>query len=299
MKKKLFLLVCLSVVAMFEATAQELNCRLQINTQQITGTDKAIYDNFKKSVESFMNSTQWSNLQLRNNEKIECSMVFVFKTRQGDTHTCDVQIQSQRPVYGTTLTTSLLNMREEITFEFPENKVLTYNEALIDDNLTATLAFWSYIILGLDFDSFSKMGGTPFFQKAQEIENMAQGSLGVLWTGQEDKNHWGWANALSDENQPAMRLLSYEYHRIGLDEMHKDAEKGRSQITQSLTALKTAKQAKPRSPLLANFIDTKADELINIYSKAPAQEKQNVFTLLTDIYPASGNRLQGIKTRQQ
>lgn len=299
MKKILFLIVCMMVFALPETTAQELNCRLQINTQQISGTDKAIYDNFKKSVESFMNSTQWSNLQLRNSEKIECTMVFVFKGREGDTHTCEMQIQSQRPVYGTTLTTSLLNMREDVTFEFPENKVLTFNEALVDDNLTATLAFWSYVILGLDFDSFSKLGGTPFFQKAQEIANMAQGSLGELWVGQEDKNHWGWINALTDENQPAMRILSYNYHRNGLDEMQKDAEKGRMQITQSLFELKAAKQVKPRSPLLANFLDTKTDELINIYSKATVQEKLNVLNLLTEIYPASGNRLQGIKTRQQ
>jgi hypothetical protein len=287
------------VFALPNAITQELNCRLQINSRQIAGTDNTIYENFKKSVETFMNSTQWSNLQLKNNEKIECSMVFVFKAREGDTHTCEMQIQSQRPVYGTTLTTSLLNMKEDLEFEYAENKVLTFNESLIDDNLTATLAFWAYVIIGLDFDSFSKYGGTVFFQKAQEIANMAQGSLGELWAGQEDKNHWGWINALTDENQPAMRTLSYNYHRNGLDEMHKDPEKGRLQITQSLSELKAAKQVKPRSPLLANFLDTKADELINIYSKATVQEKQNVYNLLTEIYPASGNRLQGIKSRQQ
>jgi hypothetical protein len=299
MKKLSLLIFNMFLFVLPYINAQELNCRLQINTQQITGTDKAVYDNFKTNVESFMNSTQWSNLQLKTNEKIECSMVFVFKKRDGDSHTCELQIQSQRPIYGTTLTTSLLNMKEDITFNYTENEVLTYNESMIDDNLTATLAFWAYVIIGLDFDSFSKYGGTVFYQKAKDIAGMAQGSLGELWTGQEDKNHWGWINALTDENQVSIRTLLYNYHRNGLDEMYKDVEKGREQITQSLTELKAVKKNKPRSPLLSNFIDTKADELANIYSKAPAQEKLNVYNMLSEIYPASSNRLQAIKTRQQ
>lgn len=284
--------------AMPELKAQELRCRVQVNTQQISGTDKATYENLRKSVETFMNDTHWSNLQLSNNEKIECSLMFIFKSRDGDTHDCELQIQSQRPVYGTTLTTSLLNMREEFKFDFHENQVLNFNETSIDDNLTATLAFWAYVIIGLDFDSFSKLGGTPFFQKAKDIVSIAQGNLGDMWKGQEDKNHWGWSNVLSDENQPAMRVLSYNYHIKGLDEMYSDAEKGRANITEALSGLKEYKQLKPKSPLLSNFLEAKADELINIYSKASAQEKQQVYDLLTGIYPASGNRLEGIKTKQ-
>lgn len=278
--------------------AQELNCKVQINTEQITGTDKAVYENLKNVVEEFMNTQQWSNLKLTNSEKIDCSVSFIMKIRNGNTHTCDFQIQSSRPVFGTTYSTSLLNTREELTFDYQENQPLTYNETSIDNNLTATLAFWAYIMLGLDFDSFSKLGGTPFFQKAQDITSIAQGSLGDNWKAQEDKNHWGWINALSDENQPAMRILSYNYHRLGLDVMYQTVVDGRTQITTALSALKDAKQVKPRSPLLSNFIDTKADELMNIYTKATAQEKQSVFDLLTGVYPASANRLQGIKTKK-
>jgi hypothetical protein len=298
MKFKLHTVVTFSLLTvLLPLKAQELDCKVQVNSQQISG-DRAIYDYFKTTVESFMNSNQWSNLQLKKNEKISCSMNFIFKKREGDSHTCEFQLQSQRPVFGSTLTTSLLNIREDITFEFSENQVLTFNQTLIDNNLTATLAFWAYIIIGMDFDSFSKLGGTPFFQKAQEIASVAQGSLGDLWKGQEDKNHWAWINVLTDENQPTLRILSYDYHRTGLDEMYKDVEKGRSSISQSLNTLKTAKQIKPRSPMLSNFIDTKADELVNIYSKASAQEKVNVYNLLTEIYPASSNRLQGIKNNR-
>ncbi len=277
--------------------AQELNCKVQINTEQISGTDKAVYENLKSAVQEYMNTTRFSSVQLSNTEKIDCSILFVFKSRDANNHTCDFQIQSSRPVYGTNYTTSLLNFREQLTFEFQESQTLTFNETTITDNLTATLDFWAYIILGLDFDSFSKLGGSPLFQRAQDIVSLAQGSMGDNWKAQVDKNHWGWANVLTNENQPEMRLLSYQYHRLGLDVMYEKADEGRLKIYASMDNLKPAKQFKPGSPLLSNFIETKSDEIINIYSKAGNQEKQAVYDLLSSIYPASTNRLQGIKTK--
>jgi hypothetical protein len=295
---KCFLLSAVLLFGGLSVYAQELNCKVQVNTEQIAGTDKAVYENLKSAVQEYMNTTKFSNVQLSNSEKIDCSILFVFKSRDANTHTCDFQIQSSRPVYGTNYTTSLLNFREQITFDFQESQTLTFNETTISDNLTATLDFWAYIILGLDFDSFSKLGGSPFFQRAQEITSMAQGSMGDSWKAQVDKNHWGWANVLSNENQPEMRLLSYQYHRLGLDVMYEKPDDGRAKIFASLDNLKPAKQFKPGSPLLSNFIETKADELINIYSKASTQEKQAVYDLLSSIYPASTNRLQGIKTKK-
>lgn len=293
-----FLLLILLFTGGLSVYAQELNCKVQINTEQISGTDKAVYESLKTVVQEYMNTTRFSNAQLSNTEKIECSILFIFKTRDANTHSCDFQIQSSRPVYGTNYSTSLLNFREQLTFDFQENQTLTFNETTISDNLTATLDFWAYIILGLDFDSFSKLGGSPFFQRAQDITSMAQGAMGESWKAQVDKNHWGWVNVLSNENQPEMRQLSYQYHRMGLDIMYEKPEEGRAKIYASLENLKPAKQFKPGSPLLSNFLDTKADEIINIYSKANVQEKQGVYDLLSNIYPASSNRLQGIKTKK-
>lgn len=294
--KKGLLLVTVLWVFLGQVKSQEFNCRVQINAQQLTGTDKSVVESFRSSVETFMNDQAWTNLQLTRQERLECSMMFIFKKREADTYTCDFQLQLQRPVYGSTLTTSLLNMREELTFDYQQNQVFQFNETNLDGNLMATLAFWSYVMLGLDFDSFSRQGGTPFFQKAQDIAGQAQGAFGELWKAQEDKNHWGWINALTTETQVQLRQLSYEYHRLGLDVMHQDPEKGKAAITQALTYLKPVKQARPGSPLLPNFLDTKADELANVYSKATAVEKQRIFDLLNEIYPASSNRLQGIKT---
>lgn len=282
-----------------KASAQEFNCQVTVNHQQITGSDKGIYDVFKTSVESFMNQTQWTQMRLQPNEKIDCNLMFVFKTRNESEHSCELQIQSNRPVYGSTLKTSLLNTRLNITFEYTENQTLVFNQTMIDQNLTATLAFWAYVMLGLDSDSFSPMGGTVFFQQAQNIVQLAQGSLGELWKGQEDRNHWGWISDLVDENQSQMRQLSYAYHRNGLDRMHQDVNQARAEITKQLDVLKVVKQQKPRSPILANFLDTKADELANIYSKAEISEKRRVHVLLSDIYPASSNRIQPIMSRKE
>lgn len=295
MKKSVWLCMLFSVLPWL-ASAQEFNCRVQINTQQLTNTDKSVLESFRSSVENFMNTQAWTNLQLNRQERLDCSMMFIFKKREGETYTCDFQLQLQRPVFGASLTTTLLNMREELSFDYQQNQVFQFNETNLDGNLMATLAFWSYLMLGLDFDSFSRLGGTPFFQKAQDIAGLAQGTYGDLWKAQEDKNHWGWINALTSESQVQLRHLSYEYHRLGLDVMHQDVEKGKVAITQALTYLKPVKQVRAGSPLLSNFIDTKADELVNIYSKSSAVEKQRVFDLLNDVYPASGNRLQGIKT---
>jgi len=295
---KRFLLTTVLLIGGTFLFSQELNCKVQVNTEQIPGTDKAVYENLKQVVQEYMNTTRFSSLQLSNSEKIDCSILFIFKSRDGNNHTCDFQIQSSRPVYGSNYTTTLLNFREQLTFEFQENQTLTFNETTVTDNLTATLDFWAYVILGLDFDSFSKLGGSPFFQRAQEITSIAQGSMGDAWKAQVDKNHWGWINMLNNENQPEMRLLSYQYHRLGLDIMYEKPDEGRANIYTALENLKPAKQFKPGSPLLSNFIETKADELINIYSKANAQEKQGVYDLLNGIYPASSNRLQGIKTKK-
>lgn len=294
--RRLLLLVLLLSGIVHTMVAQEFNCRVQVNTQKIAGTDKTIYEGFRTTVESFMNTQAWSNLQLSRNERLDCTLLFIFTSRKNNTFTCDFQIQLQRPVYGSSLMTSLLNMRESLTFDYQENQTLTFNPTSIDGNLIATLSFWSYIMLGLDFDSFSKLGGAPFFQRAQDIVGLAQGSYGELWKAQEDKNHWGWVNALTSDNQQPMRLLSYTYHRQGLDVMHQDLEQGRTAITQSLSQLKPVRQIKSGSPLLANFIETKADELINIYSKAEMEEKQHVYNLLNEVFPASSNRLQAIKS---
>jgi hypothetical protein len=295
MQLRFVLFLILSLVISYQAQAQEFNCKVQVNTQQMPGTNKNLFEEIRSSVESLMNTQQWTDTEYESQEKLGCSMLFIFKKKSGNTLTCDFQIQLQRPVYGTTLTTTLLNFQEELVFDYQENQVLRYNGPSSDDNLMATLTFWAYVMLGLDADSFSNLGGTIYYKRAQDVVSQAQGSLGILWKAREDKNHWAWLNALTNENHPEMRQQTYKYHRLGLDVMYKDPEKGRTQISQSLNLLRLEKDSNPKSPLLSNFIDCKLNELISLYSQAESREKSEVFTILTSTYPTMTSRLQRLK----
>ena len=293
---KRWLALALTVLtAVSWGSAQELNCRVQVNTDQISGTDKAVYESFQRAVTEFMNNRQWSEAPIGKNERIDCTLAFIFASRSDDVHQAEMQVMSRRPVYGTNYTTALLNVRTSIEFTFQDNQQLEFNANNLDNNLTAVLAFWAYVILGMDFDSFAPLGGTAFLQAAQELVSTAQGVLGDLWKAHGDsKNFWAWADALNDENQKALRMLNYHYHRLGLDVMSTDVEKGRSAITASFDALPAVKDRYPQSPLLSNLADSKMDEWISLYSKAGATEKKKVSELLSDIWPGQANRLQQI-----
>jgi hypothetical protein len=280
------------------ALAQELNCRVQVNSDQIGGTDKAVYESLRNAVTAFMNERQWSNAPIAQNEKIDCNLLFIIQSSENNVHKSELQIQSRRPVFGSSYTTSLLNIRQSLEFEYLENQQLEFNETNLQSNLTATLAFWTYIVLCMDFDSFAPYGGERFLTKASDIVSQAQGFLGDNWKANEDdKNCWGWTNALNDENQKPMRLLNYNYHRQGMDLLHQDAAAARKKITDSFKVLEEVKRLNPSSPLLSNLADSKIEEWIQLYSKAESKEKQEVFDLLSFIYPGQSNRLQAIKNQ--
>ena len=276
--------------------AQELNCRIQLNTDQIGGTDKAVYESFKNSLTEFLNTRQWMGAKLGRYEKIDCSFNFIFQKTEGSEHTVEMQVQSRRPVFNSTYTTTLLNARQGLEFTYQEGETLEFNPNVIDNNLTATITFWVYLILGMDFDSFAPYGGEVFFQAAQDIVNQAQGTLGDNWKAHDDeKNCWGWMDALMSESQKPMRLLNYQYHRLGLDVMADKVDEGRAVITKGFEVLDEIKRVDTKSPLLSNFADAKLDEWVQIYSKAGDTEKQKVYDRLVYIYPGQSQRLEAIK----
>lgn len=277
------------------AWGQELNCRIQVNADRIGGTDKVVYEQFKNAVTEFLNNRQWSSAPMARNERIDCNMMFIFQQTEGSHHQVELQVQSRRPVFNSNYQTSMLNVRQLIEFDYLENQPLEFNASQLDNNLTATLAFWVYIILGMDFDSFSLYGGEPFFTMAQEIVSQAQGVLGDNWKSHSDeKNCWDWINALTSENRQAMRKWNYTYHRQAMDRMYDNMEQARATILESLKVLEEEKRIDARSPLLSNLSDTKLDEWIQLYAKAPTEEKTQVLDLLNFVYPGQSNRLQAI-----
>lgn len=296
MRKNLLICILCLLIGSLCLKAQELNCRVQINTDQIGGTDKAVYESFKNNLTEFLNTQHWTELTFGRQEKIDCGFMFIFQKTEDNVHTVELQIQSRRPVFNASYVSPILNLRQSLEFEYQEGQTLEYNPNNISDNLTATIVFWVYFIMGMDFDTFSPKGGEFFFQQAQHIVTQAQGSLGDNWKAHADDNNcWSWMDAITNETQQVYRQLAYQYHRLGLDMMYDNMEEARANVGKALTLLETIKNNDARSPLLSNFSDAKLDEVIQIYSKAPQKEKDSIYDLLVQLYPGQSGRIEAIK----
>ena len=277
--------------------SQELNCNVEINSDKISGTDKGIFTTLQTAITEYMNNTQWSNAQFLANERIECKMFFTISSFDGTTMAGDLQVQSTRPVYNSTYTTTLINFKDSnVEFTYQENEPLVFSENSMESNLTAILNFYAYMILALDFDSFSPNGGQMYYDKAENVVTMAQSSGEKGWKAFEDnKNRSAVLSAFTDNSTKGIRTLLYDYHRKGLDEMVLSPDKGKAVITKSLAVLKQIYDVSPMSVALSMFKDAKLDELVNVYSKSNLTEKQSVYELLYPLYPTERERLDKIK----
>ena len=299
LKKTVALLaILLGVVGVY---AQELNCTVEINTDKINGTDKAVFSTLQTAITEYMNNTQWGNAQFLVNEKIDCKLFFTIASVEGTKMTGDLQVQSSRPVYNASYTTTLINFKDtNIEFEYQENEPLVFNINAMESNLTAILNFYAYMILAIDFDSFAPNGGDFYYERAANVVQLAQSSGETGWKAFEDtKNRSAVLSAFTEKNTSAIRSLLYDYHRKGLDEMVLSPDKGRATITKTLNILKQIYDVAPMSVVLSMFKDAKLDELVNIYSKSNITERQTVYELLYPLYPTERERLNKIKEEQK
>ncbi|MBR1934658.1 MAG: DUF4835 family protein [Muribaculaceae bacterium] len=289
-------------VAMASATAsaEELNCQVEINAQKVANANKEIFNTLQQAISEYMNTTQWTDAQFYTNEKIDCKLFFTIATYDDATGKMegDLQIQSTRPVYNSSYTTTLINFKDtKISFLYQENEPLVFNEMEMQSNLTAILNFWAYMIIAIDFDSFGLEGGEPYYEKAANVVRLAQSSGETGWKMfEDDKNRSAVLSAYTDKTTSLIRTIIYNYHRMGLDQMVTSVDKGRQVITQALTVdLKKIYDASPMSVSLSMFKDAKLDEIVNIYSKANQTERDNVYESLYQLFPADNTRLEKIK----
>lgn len=278
-------------------SAQELNCTVEVNAQKIEGGSKSVFQTLQEAMTEYMNETKFSNATFANNEKLDCRIFLTVSEYTDDRITGDLQVQLSRPVFNATYTTTLFNFKDNrISFEYREGEPIIFNETNIENNLTAILNYYAYLFLAIDFDSFSLQGGQPFYERAESIVQSAQSLGEVGWKAFEDpKNRNGVLSSYTSPSTSVIRQLLYNYHRKGLDEMVTSPDKGRAAITESLKAIETIYKADPMSSALSIFRDSKMDELVNIYSKAPQTERETVYKLLQPIYPAENDRLQKIR----
>lgn len=279
------------------AHAQELNCTVEVNSSQVSGTNKSVFETLQSAINDYMNTTVFSNMQFAANEKIDCRLFFTIKEVDNDKLIGDLQIQSTRPVYNTNYTTTLINFKDsKIEFNYQEGEPLVFNLQNMESQLTAILNFYAYLILAVDCDSFAPKGGEPYFDRLKVIVQQAQSSGESGWKAFEDtKNRSAVLSSFTEPATAGIRDLMYNYHRKGLDEMSLSPDKGRSVITQSLDNLTKIYDAAPMSVALSMFKDAKLDELVNVYSKAPQDERQKVYDLLQPIYPTENSRLEQIR----
>ncbi len=281
--------------------AQELQAKITINHAQISGTEKSVFDNLQQTLEQFVNDRQWTHLQFQKNERIVCNFnlqVTKYDKDQG-IFTCKATIQANRPVYNSAYTSTLYNnVDENFTFKFAEFDQLEFNEEQIDNQLTALFAYYAYLLIGLDLDSFSPKGGEDVLQRCMNLTNNAQNLDYPGWKAfDNDRNRFAIINDYLDGSMEPFRQLQYDYYRKGLDEMANNVERGRTEITTALeTGLKKAKENRPLSMLPQIWTDYKKDELANIYKgKGTQKEKETVFEILTSINPSQNKYWDQIK----
>ncbi|MDY6300562.1 MAG: DUF4835 family protein [Bacteroidales bacterium] len=301
--KKTLLLMMVVLMCAFTTAAQEeateLNCEVEVNSDKISNGSRDVFNELKQAITDYMNTTKWTNATFGTNEKIYCKLMLTLSSWDNATGAMegDLQIQSQRPVYNSSYTTAVINFKDtKVKFFYETGQQLVFSELEMEDNLTAILNFWAYMIIAMDFDTFELNGGDPYYERAAQIVRLAQSSGESGWKAFEDNtNRSAVLSAFTEKQTSPIRQILYDYHRMGLDQMVVTVDKGRSAITHTLENLAKIYDVAPMSVCLTMFKDAKLDELINVYSKANTTEKETVYEMLYQVYPSDNTRLEQIK----
>ena len=294
-------LLIIAVLCAAYCGAQELQVKITINSQAVEGSNKSDFENLQGALQQFMDDRQWTELQFQKNERIVCNFNITVTKYDKDNHrfTCNALIQANRPVYNSAYTTTLYNNKDaDFNFDFTPFDQLNFTDEVIDNQLTALMAYYAYLIIGLDLDSFSPLGGTDVLMRCMQLVNNAQDLGFPGWKAFENsRNRFAIINDYLEGAMQPFRKLQYDYYRTGLDEMANNAERGRTNITTALeNDLKKAHEDRPMSMLPQIWTDYKKDELANIYKgKGTQKEKQSVYDILFRINASQNNSWEQIK----
>ncbi len=298
------LLIAIALLLLLPAPdvhGQELEAKININHSKVQGTDASVFDNLKQTLEQFVNERQWTALQFQKNERITCNFnITVDKYVQAENRfECTATIQANRPVFNAAYTTTIYNNTDKnFQFSFAQFDQLNFNDETVDNQLTALFAYYAYLIIGINLDTFSPLGGTDVLQRCMYLVNNAQDLGFPGWKSFEDsRNRFAIINDYLDEAMKPFRQLQYDYYRKGLDEMANNVERGRTEVTTAIeNGLKKAHEDKPLSLLPQIWTDYKKEELANIYKgKGTQKEKESVYDILFSINASQNNSWEKIK----
>ena len=300
MQKITLLLVMLSLS--LAVRTQELKCTITVRHQQVQGTNTNVFEALKKSSEDLLNTTRWTNLTYKPEERIECSMSIVVKSYENGIMDCELLVQARRPVWGSNYNTTILNFRDpSVKFAYQDFDALIVNQSF-DKNLVAILAYYSYVIIGYSLDSFQKLGGNDAFSQAENIVNISQSRSEPESAGWRafDKNgkRYELINNLLDERFGKFRQYFYDYHRLGLDMMSSNVDNGRAKIAEGLTSLEEINRLQPQAQAIISFIDAKKEEIVSLFAKHGTDEERNrVYNIMTTVNPSASTVYEKIKEK--
>lgn len=298
MMKKVILISLLLFLYSF-SKAQELNTRVSINTPKLQTVDPKVFKTLENTIREFMNNTKWTEDEFQPSERIDCNITINIKEELGPTaFTSELFIQASRPVFGSGYKTVILEHKDDkFNFTYEEFQPLEYIESAYVSNLTSVLAFYAYYILGLDYDSFSQLGGAPYFQQANNIMNtVPQGLDG--WSAMENptnRNRYWMIESILNPRSTPLREASYLYHRGGLDFMAESKEKGLEGMVNALTKVRNVNTAYPNALAVRMFVNAKSDEIIDIMLGAPSNQRRSVYSVMIKIDPAKASKYTPIR----
>ncbi len=295
--RNLLLIALLIVLSIPTAMAQELNCSVSVISPRIQSSDKRIFTTLQTSIMEFINNTKWTNDKIKNEEKIECSIQIEIEERVGtDEFKASIQVSSRRPVFGTSYNSPVLNYKDDdFNFGYVEFQPFEYNDGQVNPNLVMVLAFYAYTIIGFDYETFSPLGGSPYFAKAQAIVANSANAPEPGWKAFEGLRNRFWL--MENVNNPIykpIRQFYYDFHRKGLDVMTKKTDESARVIATSLEKLRRVHADKPLSVFMKTLFDAKVDEMVNLFSNAPADVKSQAKQTLSDIDPINTSKYQKI-----
>lgn len=280
--------IILFSMGLTEVAGQELNCKVTINSDQVQTTDRNVFKDMERAIANFMNTRKWSNDNYKNYERINCS-IFLNLGNKGNpslgSYSANAQVTVARPVYNTNYETVLLNFADrEWEFEYIESQPLEYNDNSYINNLTSMLAYYAYIIIGMDADSFIEKGGDPYFQKALMVVNNAQSSNRPGWQSiGSNRNRYNLIENINNPQMVELRKNTYKYHRLALDTFDKTPDDSRQIILNVLKNVKTVWQIYPNSIYVISFFDSKSNELVNVFTEGNLNVRREVYDILSAV----------------
>ncbi len=277
----------------------EMNCMISVSSPGMNETDRNILRTLQSDLYEFVNQRSWTEYQFQTRERIEASIsINVSERIGGDEYRATISIQSRRPVYRTSYDTPVFNhLDRDFQFRYVENQPLDYADNVFTSNLTSVVAYYVYIIIGFDFDTFSPMGGNPYLEKAQNIVNLAQNTPERGWKSFESQRNRYWlVENLFNTTYRGIRQAMYTYHRLGFDTMTENLDLGRAEVINALETLQRTHRERPGSFLMQIMMTTKSDELVNLFSQASPMDKTKAITILSEIDPSNSAKYRRIES---